>query len=91
MKYKKNNLLLIFICLLGIFTNAQSQKCDFQSIINRTKPYNEFDNKYAELLPSKIDIKAINISSFLLKDNYLGFTGKNKKRLKINLLTYPFI
>lgn len=82
MKY--NNLLLIFICFFGILINAQSKKCNFETVIESVKPYNPFDNKFAVLLPSRIDIKEIDISSLLQKVDYLGFIGKNKKRLKIN-------
>lgn len=82
MKY--NNLLLIFICFFGILTNAQSKKCNLETVIESVKPYNPFDNKFAVLLLSRIDTKEIDISSLLQKVDYLGFIGKNKKRLNIN-------
>lgn len=81
---KHNKLLIITICFFVSLTNAQNKNCKIRDIIEATKPYDAYNNKYAELLPSKIDEKEIDVSILLQKVDFLGFIGKNKKRLQIN-------
>lgn len=82
MRYDK--LLIIIVGFFTSLTNAQNKNCEINYVIEAAKPYDVFNNKYAELLPSKIDKKEIDISILLQKVDYLGFIGRNKKRLKIN-------
>lgn len=81
----KINLLFILIaCVFALPMYAQEQNCTLQNSIEKAKPFDSQRNTYAELLPSKTDISKENIAPLLLKNNYLGFIGNDKKRLKIN-------
>lgn len=78
----RKKLLLFFFVWSGVL-NFWGQTCDFQSFLNDIVPYDYKNKRDAKLLPSKLKIEDENIAPLLKQNNYLGFIGKNKKRLKI--------
>lgn len=75
------NLILLFI--FTISTSFYGQHCDVQTILEEVTPYDYQNQKKSKLLPSTLKIEEKNLAPLLKQEHYLGFIGKNKKRLKI--------